>query len=257
MSEKSVIITGASTGIGEELAKNYAKKGWKVGLISRRINRLNEVRLWLEETYNADVLVAQCDVSNKDDITNTIQTMIAAFGNIDCVIANAGVSYSSPGTDPCADSFEKTININVLGAGYTAYAAIPTMIKQQSGQLVVISSLAGYRGLPESGVYCASKSAVNTLFESLRLDLKKHKINVTIIRPGFIKSNITDRNEFYMPQFQPLEKGARKIFNAIQKKKAIYSFPKPLSFLTQTLYFWPVQLYDLVFSGIKKRKRDN
>ena len=194
--------------------------------------------------------------NRKDAIYNTIQSMIKSFGQIDCIIANAGVSYSSPGTQPDPDIFEQTININLLGAGYTAYAAIPTMIKQQFGQLVVISSLAGYRGLPESGAYCASKSAVNTLFESLRLDLKKHNISVSIIRPGFIQSNITDRNEFYMPQFLTKKKGVTKIFKAIQKKKKIYVFPHPLGIIVQSFYFWPSWLYDFIFAGFQKKKRD-
>lgn len=254
---KSVIITGASTGIGEELAKNYAQMGWNVGLIARRLDKIEALKSTLEDHPNIKILATQCDVSNKQAIYSAIQTMIATFGQIDCVIANAGVSYSSPGTKPDADTFEKTININLLGAGYTAYAAIPTMINQRCGQLVVISSLAGYRGLPESGAYCASKSAVNALFESLRLDLKKHNISVSIIRPGFIQSNITDRNEFFMPQFLSRKKGVKKIFKAIQKKKKVYVFPNPLGILVQSFYFWPIWLYDLVFSGIQKKKRDH
>ena len=226
MMNKSVIITGASTGIGEELAKNYAQMGWNVGLIARRLDKIEALKSTLEDHPNIKILATQCDVSNKDAIYSAIQTMIVTFGQIDCVIANAGVSYSSPGTKPDADTFEKTININVLGAGYTAYAAIPTMIKQQCGQLVVISSLAGYRGLPESGAYCASKSAVNALFESLRLDLKKHNISVSIIRPGFIQSNITDRNEFFMPQFLSRKKGVKKIFTRNSKeKRSMFSQP--------------------------------
>ena len=257
MSKKTVIITGASSGIGEELAKNYAKDGWHIGLIARRLPQLNKLKKNLESNYKIKVSISACDVSQKDDIFEAIETMIQDFGQIDCVIANAGVSYSSPGTNPNADTFEKTITVNVLGAGFTAYAAIPTMLKQRSGQLVVISSLAGYRGLPEAGAYSASKSAVNNLFESLRLDLKKHNISVSIIRPGFIKSAITDRNEFYMPQFQSLEKGVLKIYKAIQKKKPMFSFPKPLSMITQSLYFWPTWLYDLALAGRKKKKRDS
>ena len=99
-----------------------------------------------------------------------------------------------------------------MGAGYTAYAAIPTMVKQKTGQIVVISSLAGYRGLPEAGAYCASKSAVNALFESMRLALKKFNIGVTIIRPGYIEAGFTARNEYFMPQLQSRKKGVAKIY---------------------------------------------
>ena len=130
------------------------------------------------------------------------------------------------------------------------------MIQQRSGQIAVLSSLAGYRGLPESGVYCASKAAVNVLFESMRLDLKKFNIGVSIIRPGFIKSPITDRNEFYMPFLQDVRVGSKKIFKAIQRKQKIYAFPWPLAQLVKSLYFWPCWLYDLCFAGVQKQKRD-
>ena len=111
---KSVIITGASTGIGEELAKNYAQMGWNVGLIARRLDKLEALKSTLEDHPNVKILASQCDVSNKHAIYSAIQKMIATFGQIDCVIANAGVSYSSPGTKPDADTFEKTININLV-----------------------------------------------------------------------------------------------------------------------------------------------
>ena len=256
MEQKAVIITGASAGLGKELAHNYAKDNWNIGLIARSEDRLDQLKTELEANKAITVIAQPCDVSDKAAIFSCIEQMIQSFGRIDCVIANAGVGYSTPGYEPDIDKLDKTIGINVLGAAYTAYAAIPTMLKQNSGQLVVLSSLAGYRGLPEAGSYCASKAAVNALFESMRLDLKKFNIAVSIIRPGYIKSNITDRNEYYMPQLQSTEKGVKKIYRAIQKKKKIYAFPKPLANVVQSFYFWPVWLYDLVFAGMKKKKSD-
>ena len=111
MIKKSVIITGASSGIGEELARNYVTLGWNVGLIARRLDKIETIKSELEHDSNVKILVSQCDVSNKDAIYNTIQSMIESFGQIDCIIANAGVSYSSPGTQPDSDIFEQTINI--------------------------------------------------------------------------------------------------------------------------------------------------
>ena len=256
MAEKAVIITGASAGLGKELAQNYAKDGWKIGLIARRKDAIDQLKNELEIKYSVTVIAIACDVSDKPAIFSAIESIIESFGRIDCVVANAGVGYSTPGYEPDADKLDLTIGINVLGAAYSAYAAIPTMLKQNSGQLVVISSLAGYRGLPEAGSYCASKAAVNALFESMRLDLKKFNIAVSIIRPGYIKSNITDRNEYYMPQLQSTEKGVKKIYRAIQKKKKIYAFPKPLANVVQSFYFWPTWLYDLIFAGLQKKKRD-
>ena len=256
MSDKVVIITGASAGLGEELAKNYAKDGWKIGLIARSEDKLLRLKNELIETYSATVEIKRCDVSNKSQLNDSMESFISLFGRIDCVIANAGVGFSTPGYEPDSDKLDQTIGINLLGAAYTAYAAIPTMVKQKSGQLVVLSSLAGYRGLPEAGAYCASKAGVNALFESMRLDLKKYNISVSVIRPGYIQSNITDRNDYYMPQLMSTKKGVAKIYKAIQKKKKFYCFPKPLGSIVQSLYFWPVWLYDLVFAGVSKKKRD-
>ena len=253
---KVVIITGASSGIGKGLATLYATAGYDCGLIARRESKLIELKKELEKTTSANVTIGVCDVSKKDAIITCIEDMIDHFGRVDVLIANAGISLASPAYKTTTDHFEKTIQINVLGAGYCAYAVIPTMIKQQSGQIAVISSLAGYRGLPEAGAYCASKSAVNALFESMRLDLKKHSINVSIIRPGYIKSPITNRNEFYMPFLQNTDVGCKKIFRAIQKKRKIFAFPWPLAQIVQTFYFLPCWLYDLCLAGVRNKKRN-
>jgi NADP-dependent 3-hydroxy acid dehydrogenase YdfG len=248
---KVAIIVGASSGIGQGLAIRYANAGYTIGLIARREANL----VALQQQLPTESLIGVCDVTNKVAIADCIKGMIRSFGRIDIMIANAGISEASPATDANPDILESTIAVNVLGAGYCAYAAIPTMIKQGSGHIVVISSLAGYRGLPGAGAYCASKAAVNALFESMRLDLKPHNIAVSIIRPGFIKTAITNRNDYPMPFLQSLDKGCDTIFKALSKKKAIFSFPWPLAIVVRTLYFWPCWLYDLCLSGVKNKKR--
>ena len=253
-SNKTVIITGASAGLGQELARLFAKDGWNCGLIARNKLALEALKQELDTPHNT-ILIESCDVSNKATLFKTIHSMIHSFGRIDCVIANAGIGIASPGQEANPDTLEKTILTNLIGAGNTAYAAIPTMIQQQFGQLVVISSLAGYRGLSEAGAYCASKAGVNALFESLRLDLKPFNIDVSIIRPGFIESNITNKNEYYMPQLLTTKDGVSRIYKAIQKRKKIHAFPKPLSLIAKSLYFWPCWLYDFLLSNVKNKKK--
>ena len=255
MKNKVVIITGASSGLGAELAKLYAKSGASLGLIARRESRLIELKKTLETEFGTTIMIKQCDVSNQAAVSYCIHDIISHFGRVDLLIANAGIALASPAHEANAQALTDTIQTNVLGAGYCAYAVIPTMIQQQFGHIAVIGSLAGYRGLPEGGAYCASKSAVNALFESMRLDLKKFHIHVSIIRPGYIKSPITDRNEFYMPFLQDTDVGCRKIVNAIQRKQKIVAFPWPLAIIVRSLYFWPCWLYDLCFSGIKNKKK--
>ena len=255
MKNRVVIITGASSGLGAELAKLYAQSGASLGLIARRESRLIELKKELETAFGTTIIIGGCDVSNQDAIFKCIHGMISYFGWVDLLIANAGIALASPAHEANSQTLTDTIQTNVLGAGYCAYAVIPTMIQQQFGHIAVIGSLAGYRGLPEAGAYCASKSALNALFESMRLDLKKFHIGVSIIRPGYIKSPITDRNEFFMPFLQDTDVGCKKIFNAIERKQSIVAFPWPLAIVVRSLYFWPCWLFDLCFSGLKNKKR--
>jgi NADP-dependent 3-hydroxy acid dehydrogenase YdfG len=249
---KVAIITGASSGIGKGLAIRYASAGYHVGLIARRKTDL----LALQAVIPTNSLIGVCDVSQREAVTRCVHRMIEAFGRIDVLIANAGISEPSPAQDANFDALESTININVLGAGFSAYAAIPTMIQQRSGHVAVIGSLASYRGFPEAGAYCASKAAVNALFESMRLDLKPWNISVSIIHPGFIDSAITQRNNFTMPFLKSLDDGCDVIFKSLIKKKKKVSFPWPLSWAVKYLAVWPCWLYDLVFSNLKyKGKR--
>ena len=250
---KVVIITGASSGIGEGLAELYAQEGYSLGLIARREPLLNALKAKLEQNYNSEIIVKRCDISNRHEVFESIESLIKHFGRIDMLIANAGVSLASPAFNPNIDHFEQTIKTNVLGCGYSAYAVIPKMIDQRFGHIVVISSLAGYRGLPESGAYCSSKAAVNTFFESMRLDLKSYNIDVSIIRPGYIKSPMTDKNKFFMPFLQSSDVGVKKIFKSIEKKKKVFSFPWPLAKVVQSLYFWPCWLYDSCLRIVNKR----
>jgi short-subunit dehydrogenase len=251
-----VIITGASSGIGHGLAQCYAKDGWRIAIVARRLPELEQLKDTLLALGAPDVFVCACDVAQKEQVAAVFSDIIQHFGQVDCLVANAGVSVPTPAYDCKIERLESTININVLGAAYCANAVIPTMMAQKQGHIVGISSLAGYRGLPEAGAYSASKAALNALFESMRLDLKKFDIKVSVIRPGFIQTPLTDRNDYYMPFLQPAEVGVRKIYRAIRRGRAIMAFPRPLSWVVQSFYFWPVWLYDLVFAGMEKRKRD-
>ena len=112
--KKAVIITGASAGLGEELARNYAEDGWQIGLIARRKDAIDQLKNELESKYSVNVIATACDVSNKPAIFSTIESMIESFGRIDCIVANAGVGYSTPGYAPDADKLDQTIGINVL-----------------------------------------------------------------------------------------------------------------------------------------------
>ena len=175
-------------------------------------------------------------------------------GPIDILVANAGMSVASPADQMDASVFETVMATNFTGAVNCFDAVIPQMIKRKQGQLVSISSLASFRGLPQSGAYCASKAALSTMTESMRIDLKPHNIDVSLIFPGFIKTPLTDRNQYKMPLLMGTDKGVEEIFKAIQRKKLYYAFPAPLSILVKSLRFLPVRLYDRAMSNVKNKK---
>ena len=139
-----------------------------------------------------------------------------------------------------------------MGAVHLFDTVIPSMMAKQSGQLVSISSLAAYRGMPESGAYCASKAALSALTESVRQDLKPFGITCSLIHPGFIESAITSRNKFKMPFLLSTPKGALKIYHAICKKVPIYSFPLPMALAVRFTRVLPSWMFDWLLKG----KRD-
>ena len=249
-----IFITGASSGLGYALAKRYVQDGHKVAITARRFERIQRLAEELN-THRCQVLPIQCDVQQESTVIEAVRQCQSQLGPIDLMIANAGVGYSTPGYKPSTKLFESTIHTNVLGALYCFNAVIPDMIQRKSGQLVSISSLASYRGLPEAGAYSASKAALSAFTESFRLDLKPHGISVTLINPGYIESPMTDRNDYYMPFLMTTEKGVQKIYRAIEKKKRIVAFPFPLSWFVRSFQFWPTWLYDFCFSGRKNKKR--
>src|SRR5947209_2883680 len=182
---KVVLVTGASSGIGRALAVELGKRGARVGLAARRAEELSKVA---EEVGRAggEALALPADVRNPSEMDSAVKVLIEKWERIDVLIANAGMSSTTSVTSLEASEAGNVITVNVIGVVNSVAAVLPEMLKQKSGQLVAISSLAAYRGLPKSGVYSASKAAVSTFFESLRLDLRGKGIDLTVIHPGFI-----------------------------------------------------------------------
>jgi short-subunit dehydrogenase len=170
----------------------------------------------------------------------------AEFGHIDVLIANAGIGATTAALDLKAADVAEVININLLGAVNSATAVVPQMVERGQGQLVAISSLAAYRGLPKSAAYCASKAALSAFFESLRLDLRGTGVDVTIIHPGFIKTPLTAGRHAQMPYLLELEDATKKILRAIEARKKSYAFPWQLASLVRAAMLMPNFLYDRI-----------
>jgi short-subunit dehydrogenase len=239
------MITGASSGIGRGLAVEVARRGAKLGLVARRADVIDEVVREIEAA-GSRALALPADVQIETSMRAAADKLRAEFGPIDVLIANAGIGPTRDAADYSAAEVSDVINVNVIGASNSVAAVIPEMVERKSGQLVVISSLAAYRGLPRSAAYCGSKAALSAFFESLRLDLEPRGIDVTIIHPGFIKTPLTTGRDANMPFLMELDSAVQKMVRAIEKRRKRYSFPWQLATIVRAGMLMPIWMYDQI-----------
>ena len=239
-SDKVVLITGASSGIGRGLAMELARRGAKLGLVARRKNLLDEIVADIDAADNRNGDRSPNVVALPADVQDAPSMRAAA--------ENAGIGATNDGAELDASQVTNVINVNLIGASNSVAAVLPEMVARRNGQLAVISSLAAYRGLPKSAAYCASKAAVSAFFESLRVDLKPHGVDVTIIHPGFIKTPLTAGRQAKLPWLQELEPAVKKIVSAIERRRKSYAFPWQLATIVRVSMIMPNFIYDWVAS---------
>jgi short-subunit dehydrogenase len=253
-SGKVVFLTGASSGIGEALALELAKRGVLLGLVARRKNELRALADKCEEAGGIARVFA-CDVTDADAVQAAAYSFREEFGHIDILIANAGIGGNNPETRALQpDAVKKVIDINLLGAANSVYAVLPDMLERGSGQLVAISSLAGVRGLPKSAAYSASKAGMTAFFESVRLDVAHKGIDVTIIQPGFIKTPLTSGRKNKMPFLMELDDAIVHILRAIEKKKKFAAFPWQSATIVRAGKLMPAWMYDRIAGRARYRE---
>lgn len=223
MKTKNIVIAGASSGIGAALAIKYAQEGWNVGLIGRNEPRLNKIAKKCR-SHSIIATIVSADVCDLEQIIAAVTRIETTNGQTYLCIAAAGISK------PCSDvsNMEDTRSIyetNLIGVLNCFHAVLPGMKKTRAGCLVAISSLAAFRGLPSYGAYCGSKQALNIHCESLRADLKKYPIAVTVVHPGFVQTPMTEH--LNPPKFLSVsaQTAAKKITRAINRGHQNYSFP--------------------------------
>ena len=242
---KTVLITGASSGIGKGLALEIAARGGRLGLLARREDVLEEI---VEEikSRNGRAIAIAADVRDAEAVKAAADRCRAELGPVDVLIANAGIGVTNPASQLDPKQVAQVIDINVLGAVNSVAAVMREMVERGSGQLVAISSLAGYRGLAKSAAYCASKAALSSFFESLRIDLRHTGVTVTIIHPGFIKTPLTAGRAAKMPYLMELDDAVKKIVTAIEKGKKSYAFPWQLATIVRASMIMPIAMYDWI-----------
>lgn len=246
-SKQVVFITGASSGIGSALAVELGRRGASVGLLARRAETLQEITKEVEEA-GGRALALPADVRDAEAVRAAAGELREKFGRVDVLVANAGVGVTTDAKNLQADEVAYVMNINVLGAVNSVTAVLPEMVEQGSGQLVAISSLAAYRGLPKSAAYCASKAALSAFFESLRVDLRESGVRVTIIHPGFIKTPLTAGRHAQMPYLMELDDAIQKIIRAIEAGRKSYAFPWQLATISRLGMLLPPNFYDRIIA---------
>lgn len=250
-----VWITGASSGIGEALAYEYAKQGAVLGLVARREEVLHKIAANIAQQGN-QVLVYSADVRDSKALQLAAQNFINQFGPPDIVIASAGVSIGTlTQYAEDIDSFKTVMDINVIGLVNTFQPFIEAMIKQQHGQLVGFASVAGIRGLPGASAYSASKAAAISYLESLRVEMHPHGIAVTTIAPGYIRTPMTAINPYRMPFLMEVDEAATRFARAIAAKKRFTVIPWQMAIVARCMLFIPPFLWDFVMRNAPHKPR--
>jgi short-subunit dehydrogenase len=243
-----VVITGASSGIGEALARHYAAAGNVLGLISRRPANVQGM---------AGILVPySVDVTDTRVLEQAAGDFIARFGAPDLVIANAGIGVGTSGEDlRDMELLRRTLEVNVVGLAATLAAFAPSMRKAGHGTLAGICSVAGFRGLAGNGAYSGSKSAAITWLESLRTEMHGSGVAVVCICPGYIDTPLTRVNRFRMPFLLTADEGARRIARAIARRPRLAVVPWQMALVSVVLRLLPGWLYDRLAAKAPRKPR--
>ncbi len=257
MTQPLVFITGASSGIGQALAHRYHQAGFRLALVARRTS---EVKIWAsaQGISPASYEIYSADVSVTDSIVAAGRDCIARQGVPYVVIANAGISV---GMDTAVlsdiDVMARTFATNNIGMAATFQPFVDAMVQRGSGTLVGIGSVAGIRGLPGHGAYCASKAAVISYCESLRGELRPHGVRVVTVSPGYIDTPLTQQNRYSMPFLMQPADFADRAFRTIQAGVSYRVIPWQMGVVAKLLRMLPNPLFDKVLAGRPRKRRQS
>lgn len=248
-----VVITGASSGIGAALARAYAARGATLGLVGRRGEALQA----LSESLPGEHLVMVADVADAEAMTRVARDFLARHGVPDIVIANAGVSAGTLSEEQGDLAvFSRILQTNLIGMVASFQPFIIPMRRQRRGHLVGISSVAGVRGLPGASAYSASKAAVSRYLESLRVEMRGTGVAVSEIRPGYIRTPMTDVNTYRMPFIIDADVAAARFIRAIERAPARVTIPWQMACVAPLLACLPAWLYDRLAAGAGRKPRN-
>ena len=236
---KSVWITGASSGIGKALATKFANEGWQVAASARRENLLQELN-----SNNSNIHSFPLDVKDEPATKKVFQDIVKKFEAVDICVFCTGIHDPESEKKLSNEKIREIMETNFFGTVNCIMAVNTYFREKKNGHISIVSSVAGYRGLPAASGYCASKAALTSLAESLFFDFKRYNVRVSLVSPGFIKTPLTDKNKFSMPMIKSPEYAAEKIFIGLTKKNAFeIHFPKIFTIIVKLLKIMPNWLF--------------
>ena len=250
MNDKKVIwITGASSGIGKALSIKFAQEGWIVAASARREGLLQELT-----KINQNIHSFPLDVTNPEQCKKVFEDIRKKFNNIEISIFGTGIHDPNSEKRFNLEKIREIMEVNYFGTMNSINSVYDYYNEKKSGQISIISSVAGYRGLPAAGAYCASKSALTSFTESLRFEMIRKNVRVSLVSPGFIKTPMTDQNDFPMPMIKSPEFAAEQIYIGLTKKTGFeIHFPKAFTFFLKFLRILPNSIYfKLINMGYKR-----
>ncbi len=252
LKNKVVLVTGASSGIGKYLSLLLAKEDCKLILLSRRINELEKLSDSIK--LNKTLTIYKCDVSDLEQVELIYHQIKNKFGKIDIAVLNAGVGHQVKIQDFDINQAKETFDTNVFGVLNFFKVLLPDFIARRGGYIIGVSSMADVRGFVNSGIYCASKSALSKILESFRIELKSFNVKVVTVRPGFVQTPMTDKNKFHMPFLLQPEKAAKIILNGIKKEKSIIQFPLSIYLASELITHMPNSLFEFLSSKFPAKR---
>ena len=249
MNNKVIWITGASSGIGRSLALKFANEGWVVAASARREDLLKELN-----SVNQNIHSFPLDVTNIDQCKTVFKSIIEKFKDVEISVFGTGIHDPRSEKSFNLEKIREITEVNYFGTLNCINAVYDYYKNKESGQISIVSSVAGYRGLPAAGAYCASKSALSSFAESLYFEMKRRNVRVSLVCPGFIKTPMTDKNDFPMPMIKSPEFAADQMYIGLIKKTGFeIHFPKAFTFLMKFLKILPSSIYfKIVEKGMKK-----
>tara|TARA_Y100000741_G_scaffold44690_1_gene30935 strand:+ start:3954 stop:4709 length:756 start_codon:yes stop_codon:yes gene_type:complete len=245
---KKVWITGASSGIGKALSIKFAKEGWQVAASARRENLLNDL-----QKNHSNIYSFPLDVTDLENSKKVFKKIIDQLSEINLCIFSTGTYDPKTEKEINVEHIKNVFNVNFFGTLNSIKSVEDYFKNKKSGHIAIVSSLVGYRGLPNSTGYTPSKAALNNLTEGLYFDFKRYDVRISLITPGFIKTPMTDKNTFKMPFLRTPEFAANKIFDGLVKKKAFeISFPIQISIILKILKILPNKIYLYLMKKLTK-----